>query len=94
MRFEWNPAKAAANQRKHGVAFEEARSVFFDEEARVYDDPDHSLVEERFLILGMSLRPRVLVVVHCLRASGEVIRIISARPATKREHRIYWEQRR
>ncbi len=94
MHFEWSPRKDAANQRKHGVSFEEARSVFFDEEAMVYDDPDHSLVEERFLILGMSHRPRVLLVVHCLRGHEEAIRIISARAATKREHRNYWEHRR
>lgn len=93
MRFEWDPKKAAANQRKHGVSFEEGRSVFFDEEAMVYDDPDHSHDEERFLILGISQRPRVLVVTHCLRDEDEVIRLISARLATKRENRNYWEHR-
>ncbi len=94
MRFEWDPKKATANQRKHGVSFEEARTVFFDDEAMVYDDPDHSEGEVRLLILGRSQSPRTLVVVHCLRGRDENIRLISARPATKREERIYWEQRR
>ena len=92
MRFEWDFKKAAANRRKHGVSFEEAQSVFFDDEAMVYDDPDHSSAEERLLILGLSTQPRALIVVHCLRE--EAIRLISARPATKREERSYWEQRR
>ena len=92
MRFDWDPKKAATNRRKHGVSFEEARTVFFDEEAMVYDDPDHSLTEERFLILGLSRQPRALIVVHCHREEG--IRLISARPATKNEERTYWEQRR
>lgn len=94
MRFEWDPKKATANQRKHGVSFEEARTVFFDDEAMVYDDPDHSEGEARLLILGRSRNPRTLVVVHCLRGRDEIIRLISARPATKREERSYWEQRR
>lgn len=94
MRFEWDPRKAAANLRKHGVSFEEARAIFFDDEAMVYDDPDHSLQEQRLLILGMSREPRILVVTHCLRGHDEDIRIISARPATKREIRTYWENRR
>lgn len=94
MRFEWDSSKAAANLRKHGVSFEEARTVFFDEEAMVYDDPDHSVDEERFLILGISERPRALVVTHCLRDQDEIIRLISARPATKSEERNYWERRR
>ena len=92
MLFDWDPKKAATNRRKHGVSFEEAKTVFFDEEAMVYDDPDHSLTEERFLILGLSRRPRALIVVHCHREEG--IRLISARPATRNEERTYWEQRR
>ena len=94
MRFQWDPRKEATNRSKHGISFDEARSVFFDDEAIVYDDPDHSIGEERLLILGMSRVPQLLVVVHCLRGKGDVIRIISARPATKREIRNYWEQRR
>ena len=91
MRFEWDPAKAESNIAKHGVTFEEAATVFDDPYARVIDDPDHSLEEERFIILGMSMRARELVVSHCLRGSGgEMIRIISARRATKRESAQYW----
>lgn len=89
MRFEWDPRKDALNRRKHRVSFEEACTVFFDEHAVLYDDPDHSVEEERFLLLGVSSRLRVLVVVHCLRESGEVIRIVSARRATRRERKEY-----
>jgi hypothetical protein len=89
MRFEWNQQKNAANQKKHGISFEEARSVFFDDHAILYDDPDHSEEEERFLLLGLSAGLRLLVVVHCLREGDEVIRIISARRATKREMEEY-----
>jgi uncharacterized protein len=89
MGFEWDPAKDKANYRKHGVWFEEARTVFFDEEAILYDDPDHSADEDRFLLLGLSSALRVLVVVHCVRARGEIIRIISARKATGPEREAY-----
>ena len=89
MRFEWNQQKNVANQKKHGISFEEARSVYFDDDALLYDDPDHSEEEERFLLLGLSARLRLLVVVHCLREGDEVIRIISARRATKREMEAY-----
>jgi hypothetical protein len=89
MRFEWDPRKCAANRRKHGVGFEEAESVFFDDTATLYDDPDHSADEERFLLLGLSARLRVLVVAHCAREGGEVIRIISARRATRPETEVY-----
>jgi len=87
--FEWNPAKAAANIKKHGVSFEEAQSVFYDEFAIQFFDDDHSTVEERFLLLGMSTGSRLLLVAHCERADGHVIRIISARKATKRESAFY-----
>jgi uncharacterized DUF497 family protein len=87
--FEWDQQKAAANLKKHGVGFEEARSVFFDERARLIDYPNHSEHEERFVLLGMSSRLRVLVVCHCYRSAGNVIRIISARKATKHEARFY-----
>lgn len=89
MRFEWDDEKARANEQKHGVSFEEAQTVFFDEHALLYDDPDHSDDEDRFLLLGPSARLRVLVVVHCYRESDEVIRMISARRATRRERRAY-----
>ena len=89
MRFEWDEAKNAVNQKKHGVAFEEARTVFYDESALVIDDPEHSAEEERFIILGMSSRANLLVVCHCCRESETVIRIISARKATKTESRYY-----
>jgi uncharacterized DUF497 family protein len=89
LRFEWNPGKAKLNERKHGVSFEEAQSVFSDERARLIDDPDHSEAEERFILLGLSSSLRVLVVAHCYRASGNIIRIISARKATREEQRNY-----
>ncbi len=89
LRFEWDEAKAAANAKKHGVTFEEARSVFFDDRARLIDDPDHSEDEERFILLGLSGTLRLLVVCHCYRSKGNLIRIISARKATARESRSY-----
>ena len=89
LRFEWDPAKATANLRKHGVSFEEAQSVFADERARLIDDPDHSEDEDRFILLGLSSSLRVLVVAHCYRSEGNVIRIISARKATREEQRYY-----
>jgi hypothetical protein len=92
LKFEWDPEKAASNEKKHGVTFGEARSVFSDEDALVIPDPDHSLVEDRFIILGMSDEGRALVVVHCQRAEG-VIRIISARRAGTKEQKPYWERK-
>jgi len=89
LRIEWDPRKAAANRRKHGVSFEEARTVFFDERGRLIDDPDHSEDEERFDLLGLSSSLRLLVVCHCYRGQGGVIRIISARRATARESKFY-----
>lgn len=89
IRFEWNAAKAAANIKKHGVSFEEAQSVFYDEFAVQFFDDDHSSDEERFLLLGMSTGARLLLVCHCEREAGNVIRIISARNATKRETAFY-----
>ena len=87
--FEWDPAKAAANLKKHRISFEEARSVFFDEFAIQYFDEAHSTNEERFLMLGMSSGAKLLIVCHCEREQGEFIRIISARKATKRESAFY-----
>ena len=89
LRFEWNPAKAIANVRKHGVSFEDAQTVFSDERARLIDDPDHSHEEERFVLLGLSSSLRLLVVAHSYRSEGGVIRIISARRATRAEERSY-----
>lgn len=93
IRFEWNSAKAAANLKKHGISFEEARSVFYDEFAVQFFDDDHSSDEERFLLLGMSTGARLLLVCHCERDAGDVIRIISARNATKRESAFYGGER-
>jgi uncharacterized protein len=89
LRFEWDPNKAALNKRKHGVTFEDAQSVFSDERAKLIDDPDHSHDEERFILLGLSSSLRLLVVAHCYRAEGNVIRIISARKATREEQADY-----
>ncbi|CAM8646928.1 CHC_CoA_lg domain containing protein [Burkholderiales bacterium] len=87
--FEWDPRKAALNMRKHGVSFEEARTVFFDEYAKVIDDPDHSESEDRFILLGVSSALRLLMVCHCYRQGDGVIRIISARKASPRESKQY-----
>lgn len=89
MRFEWDRAKAAANLSKHRVSFEEARTVFYDDFAIQFFDEDHSSAEERFIMLGMSSNARLLVVCHCERGKGEVIRIISARRATRSEAAYY-----
>jgi uncharacterized DUF497 family protein len=88
--FVWDAKKDRANQRKHGVSLAEAQTVFHDENAREYSDPDHSNSEERFILLGLSIRLRVLVVCHCYRESEAVIRIISARKADKSEEEAYW----
>ena len=88
--FEWDENKNIINKKKHKISFEEAKTVFFDEEAPVIDDPDHSVDEERFIILGESNQANLLVVCHCWRVSDTVIRIISARKATKNETRQYY----
>lgn len=88
-RFEWDENKNSINKRKHKIAFEEAETVFDDAEALIIDDPDHSEYEERFIILGFSIRANLLVVCHCYRENDAVIRIISARKATKREAEQY-----
>lgn len=88
--FEWDEDKNRANKRKHGISFEEARTVFHDENATEFSDPDHSDDEDRFIMLGMSFRLRVLVVCHCHRKKDSVIRIISARKANGDEERNYW----
>lgn len=89
IKFEWDSAKATANIKKHGVSFEEAQSAFYDEFAIQFFDDDHSSDGERFLLLGMSTGSRLLLVAHCEREAGHVIRIISARKATKRESAFY-----
>jgi len=89
IKFNWDPAKAASNLRKHGVSFEEAQSVFYDDFAIQFYDESHSSHEERFLMLGMSSGAHLLIVCHCERSSGGVIRIISARTATKQESSFY-----
>lgn len=92
LRFEWDARKNAQNQRKHGVSFEEAETVFLDDQALFMDDPDHSSREERFILLGLSAAVRMLIVCHCYRASGNVIRLISARKATATERRSYMQR--
>lgn len=87
--FEWDQAKAASNQKKHGVSFEEARSVFYDEFAVQFFDEENSESEDRFLMLGFSDEARLLIVCHCERERGNIIRIISARKATKKEGKYY-----
>lgn len=93
LRFEWDPAKARLNARKHGVSFEAARTAFEDDEALLLPDPDHSTDEVRWVLLGLSADLRVLVVVHCERAGGDAIRIISARKADRDERRVYADRR-
>ena len=87
--FEWSESKSRANQKKHGVSFEEAQSVFYDEFARQFYDGEHSEAEDRFILLGMSNRSRLIIVCHCERSGGETIRIISARRATAKERTFY-----
>ena len=87
--FEWDSKKAASNAAKHGVSFEEAQTVFSDPHALVISDPDHSILENRFILMGMSANLRVLVVVHCLRKQGSMIRIISAWRAGTKEKQPY-----
>ena len=94
LRFEWDERKGAINRRRHGVAFEEAETVFADEHALLLDDPDHSAGEDRFILMGIGHSLRVLLVFHCHREGGEVIRIISARKATARERRQYVQRGR
>lgn len=87
--FVWDSRKAASNAQKHGVSFDEARSVFADERAKLIDDPDHSEDEDRFILMGLSSSLRVLVVCHCYREGDNIIRIISARKATAKEAKFY-----
>ncbi len=90
--FEWDRFKNLGNRKKHGVSFEEAVTVFVDEQALLIRDPDHSETEDRFLLLGLSSNLRVLLVCHCYRQNDKVIRIISARKAGPSERRQYWKR--
>ena len=95
LKFEWDHAKDIANQRKRGISFAEAASVFSDDHALLLNDPDHSAEEDRFVLLGLSFALRVIVVHHTFRAGGDVIRLISARKATRAERAHYvqrWRQ--
>ena len=83
--FEWDENKNKINLIKHGISFEEASSVFFDEQAILFDDPEHSVDEERFILLGMSSSTNICIVCHCYRKSESIIRIVSARKATRKE---------
>lgn len=89
LRFEWDENKNKQNQKKHGVSFEEAQTVFFDDSAIEFFDSEHSEQEDRFLLLGLSARFKILMICHCYRDEDAVILIISARKATKRERKFY-----
>ena len=89
MKFEWDPSKAASNAKKHKVTFEVAKTVFYDDFAVQFFDEEHSFDEDRFLLLGMSSDARLLLVCHCERDDGDVVRIISARRATANEAQNY-----
>ena len=87
--FDWDENKNRINLEKRGITFEEASTVFFDDRAILFDDPEHSIDEDRFLLLGMSETAKVCIVCHCYRESDTVIRIISARQATRKEEQRY-----
>ena len=93
LRFEWDVNKDKSNTKKHGVTFEEAQTVFFDEYAIQFFDPEHSEDEDRFILLGTSFKPQTLVVCHCFREEETKVRIISARKADKSEQLAYWSKR-
>jgi len=89
VKFEWDKSKASSNKRKHGVSFEEAQSVFYDDFAIQFFDDENSNEEDRFLILGHSNQSRILLICHCEKDAGNLIRIISARKATAKERKLY-----
>ena len=91
IRFEWDENKNVSNQKKHDVAFEDAKTVFYDDYAILFDDPEHSAEEERFLIIGLAESNGICIVSHCYRESDNIIRLISARRATKAEKATYQE---
>ena len=90
LQFNWDDSKEKINIRKHGVSFDEAQSLFYDENAMQYYDPEHSEDEDRFIMLGMSFKLRTLIVCHCFHEDKRLVRIISARKADKSEERDYW----
>lgn len=92
LRFEWDEKKSAANARKHGVSFDEASTAFYDDHGLVIGDPDHSENEDRFVLIRFSSGLRLLVVCHCYRADGDVIRLVSARKARRGERAQYGER--
>ena len=92
--FEWDKRKEKANIKKHGISFDEACTVFYDENAIQYFDPDHSENEDRLILLGISFKLRITIVCHCFRESDTVIRIISARKADSDEENEYWRHRK
>ena len=92
IKFEWDEKKNRTNQKKHGISFEEAETIFADDRALLIHDPDHSEDEDGFILLGLSIKFRMLVVCHCYRSSDEIIRIISARKAEQHEEQQYWER--
>ena len=94
LEFEWDPKKNKENVKKHGLSFEEAKTVFYDEYAIRFFDPDHSEDEDRFILLGISFKLQTIVVCHCFRQEETKIRIISARKANKDESRDYWSERK
>lgn len=89
--FEWDPRKNASNKKKHGISFEEAKTSFYDANARLIADPEHSEEEDRFVLLGSSEQLRMLVASHCYREGSPIVRIISARKANKKERETYKE---
>jgi len=92
LRFEWDEKKYTLNQSRHGISFLEAKTAFTDENGLLLDDPDHSLEEERYILLGMSSKLRLLVISHTYRRENLIVRIISARKATRMEQRQYWSR--
>ncbi len=94
LKFEWDNEKNKTNTKKHGVSFEEGKTVFFDEYALQFFDPEHSEDEDRFLLLGTSFKSQTLVVCHCFREEETKMRIISARKADKDEQQVYWSERK
>jgi hypothetical protein len=89
IRFEWDPAKETVNLKKHHVSFDEASTAFLDENGLLIEDPDHSEEEDRFVLLGLSSTLRLLIVCHCYRSKGGIVRIISARKADRQEKQSY-----
>jgi uncharacterized DUF497 family protein len=92
IQFEWDPSKNDTNIKKHQISFDEAKTAFYDPNARIIDDPEHSDSEDRFILLGLSQNLNLLIVCHCYRSKDEIIRIISARKATKQETSNYGGQ--